>query len=179
MLNCRDQGPTPNRALEPDALSIIMSLDLPAPGWLLWINDAERAWEPQAFVWSEALRQLYISHGTATENCADTCRVLSRLLTIFLLDTVAAVLIGTAVSKLALLRDRTLPTLAVGLECGGGFLRLVVLAILSSTGVVTGAGCIIWSLVAELSNLAAFKLKSVLIDNGVDLSRPVWRALCQ
>lgn len=106
-----------------------------------------------------------VSHGTATENCENTCRVLSRLLTIFLLDRVAAVLVGKADSNLALLRDRTLLTLAVGLECGASFLGLVVLAILGSTGVVTGAGCIIWSLVAELSNLAAFKLKSVLIDN--------------
>lgn len=82
----------------------------------------------------------------------------SSLVTVFLVDTVTAV---TVVSKLALLRGRTLASLG-----------LLALAILRSAGRTDGGS---WSLVAGLDDLATFELESVWTDDAVDLPGPVWR----
>lgn len=78
-------------------------------------------------------------------------------------------------SKLPLLRGRTLASLDVGLETYGGFYGLVILATLSTASIVAGSSGDSWGLIAGLSDLATFELKSILVDDAVDLSRPKWR----
>lgn len=98
-----------------------------------------------------------------------------RLLSIFLLDIVTAILVGEAVSKLTLLVGGTLSSLAFGLGCFRSLLLVVVLAVLGSFGVIAWSSCII----LNLDDLASFELESVWVDDGIDLPRPVRREPCQ
>jgi hypothetical protein len=170
----RAKGLLQSESMNPDAPSIIMLHDLSLAGCSRATMSKEHG-SLKHFFGQKLLGNCLSLLARYSRAAKMAYLAPSSLPIIFLLDSVAAVLVGRVDSKLPLLRDRTLASLDVGLETNGGFRGLVILVILSTASIVAGANGGIWSLAAGLSDLATFVLKSVRADDAVELSRPAWR----